>query len=91
MPKYRVRATCTQIYTQFYTIEADNELEAIELVKKGEVPLTYERFDEVDEFEPTHAYEALDNTDLSTPTAPCRAYVVPQPHNKQARAHAQLA
>jgi len=29
MPKYRVRATCTQIFTQFFTIEADNELETI--------------------------------------------------------------
>lgn len=78
MARYRVRATSKQIFTQFYTVEADNELEAIELVKKGEAPLTFERFEEVDDFHPTHAYPARDNTDLQTPLAPCTAYVVPQ-------------
>lgn len=78
MKRYRVRATCVQTYTQFYTVEARDELEAIDLVKKGEAPLTFERFEDVEEFHPTHAYPARDNTDLQTPLAPCTAYVVPQ-------------
>lgn len=85
MATFRVRATSTQIFTQFYTVEANNELEAIEMVKRGDVQLTFERFEEVDDFAPTHAYEARDNKDLQTPLAPCTAYVVPQPHTHPER------
>jgi len=85
MSKYRVRATCVQVFTQFFTVEANNQLEAIELVKRGEARLAYERFEEVDEFEPTHAYVVHDNSDPSTPTAPSRAYAAPQPRGEEPR------
>lgn len=91
MKRFRVRATCVQTYTQFYTVEATSEAEAIELVRKGEVPLTFERFEEVDDFQPTHAYPARDNTDLHTPAPPTQAYVVNSPGREEERGLARVA
>lgn len=91
MQRFRVRAKCVQTYTQFFTVEAASEAEAIEMVKNGEVPLTFERFEEVDDFQPTHAYPARDNTDLHTPAPPTQAYVVNSPGREEERGLARVA
>jgi len=91
MQRFRVRAKCVQTYTQFFTVEAASEAEAIEMVKNGEVPLTFERFEEVENFHPTHAYPARDNTDLQTPKPPAQAYVVTPARHEEERVLARAS
>lgn len=56
MPKFRVRAKSQQTYTQFFDVHATTPEEALQLVRNGDVEITYERFDDIDNFEPLDAH-----------------------------------